>query len=116
DLRRAGDDRRLHHPGADRRRPGERPRQAHPSGARYGQGSARRGGASGTVEERVMPDAVPTIDLPAGQAGAGPAGAPEAGTREIGARAVGEAVPILGQGTWGMGEAPGRRAAETAAL
>ena len=28
----------------------------------------------------------------------------------------GETVPVLGQGTWGMGESPGRRAAEVAAL
>lgn len=28
----------------------------------------------------------------------------------------GEMVPVLGQGTWGMGESPGRRAAEVAAL
>ena len=28
----------------------------------------------------------------------------------------GEAVPVLGQGTWGMGEDPGSRGAEVAAL
>jgi diketogulonate reductase-like aldo/keto reductase len=45
------------------------------------------------LEEARMPKAIPTVELGSG-----------------------EAVPVLGQGTWGMGEDPRRRDAEIAAL
>jgi diketogulonate reductase-like aldo/keto reductase len=44
-----------------------------------------------------------------------PAEVKEAGMREV-TLPGGEAVPALGQGTWGMGESPRRRALEVAAL
>src|SRR5690606_16443298 len=91
DLHRAGEYGRIHHPGADRYGDRERRREAVPDRPRR---LTRRPEAAGSLTtEAAMTDPIRSLTLPGG-----------------------DSVPILGQGTWGMGERRQNARDEVAAL